>query len=468
MRELIRKHRAFFLAVALAGIALRLVFVYVYPHYAGDSILYADIAQNWLHHGTYALTEKGVAVPTLIRLPGYPAFLAAIFALGGGAEGLRAVLLVQTFIDLAGCFVICALALALFAGFEDRRERAARWAFALAALCPFTANYVSLPLTETLAIFFTGLALLLCAKAVRRTEEGSPALVRWSGCGVALAAGIVLRPDGGILVAVILFYLLARLTRAEDRKHALAAGLVVTIIALTPLVPWTIRNWHTFHVFQPLAPRYANAPDEYVPLGFNRWVKTWLAEYVSVEDVFWNVSTETPGDTVDTNVLPTRAFDSPEEKQRTERLFAEFNQTLILTPQTDAGFAELARQRITHAPLRYYVVLPAARVADMWLRPRTEMLPVDQRWWTFDDPPESWFSIGYGTLNLLLVLAGVVGLVRFRSMGIYWIFLAFVVVRSAFLSTMENPEPRYVLECFPVMLVMGAGVFARISERRRA
>jgi 4-amino-4-deoxy-L-arabinose transferase-like glycosyltransferase len=468
VRELIRRHRVFFLAFALAGLALRLVFVYVYPHNAGDSLLYADIAQNWLHHGTYALTENGVPVPTLIRLPGYPAFLAVIFAIGGSAEGLRPVLLLQAFIDLSGCLVISALALELFADFGGKRERAARWAFAVAALCPFTANYVALPLTETLAILFAGSALLLCAKAERRADAADPALGLWCGCGLALAAGIVLRPDGGILLAVILFYLLARLVIAENKRRVFVAGLIVTVIALAPLVPWSLRNWREFHVFQPLAPRYANAPDEYVPVGFNRWIKTWLVEYVSVEDVFWNISTETPGDTVDVTLLPQRAFDSPDEKQRTEKLIAEFNQTLMLTPVTDAGFAELARERIARAPLRYYFVLPVGRVVDMWLRPRTEMLPVDQRWWTFDDPPESWFSVGYGILNLLLVSAGVVGLVMFRDLRIYWVLLGFILMRSVFLSTMENPEPRYVLECFPVVLAMGAGVFARVSTGGRS
>jgi hypothetical protein len=37
-----------------------------------------------------------------------------------------------------------------------------------------------------------------------------------------------------------------------------------------------------------------------------------------------------------------------------------------------------------------------------------------------------------------------------------------VLLRSAFLGTMENPEPRYTLECFPVVLVLGAGWLSRI------
>src|SRR4051812_23561225 len=165
VRELITKNRGFFVCFALLGVALRLVFVYLYPHYAGDSLIYTDIAQNWLHHGTYALTENDLPVRTLIRLPGYPAFLVLVFAISGGVEHIRAVLLIQTFIDMAGCFVIAALALELL------DERAAKWAFALAALCPFTANYVALPLTETLAIFFAALALLFIAKAFRAADE---------------------------------------------------------------------------------------------------------------------------------------------------------------------------------------------------------------------------------------------------------------------------------------------------------
>src|SRR3954470_23323696 len=71
VRELVRQNRGFFLFFALGGVAVRLAFVYLFPHHAGDSLLYVDIAQNWVHHGTYALTENGVPVPTLIRLPGY-------------------------------------------------------------------------------------------------------------------------------------------------------------------------------------------------------------------------------------------------------------------------------------------------------------------------------------------------------------------------------------------------------------
>jgi 4-amino-4-deoxy-L-arabinose transferase-like glycosyltransferase len=40
----------------------------------------------------------------------------------------------------------------------------------------------------------------------------------------------------------------------------------------------------------------------------------------------------------------------------------------------------------------------------------------------------------------------------------------FILLRTAFLTTLETPEPRYVLVCFPALIALGAQVFARRSE----
>ena len=75
-----------------------------------------------------------------------------------------------------------------------------------------------------------------------------------------------------------------------------------------------------------------------------------------------------------------------------------------MTPELDARFAALAAARIHSAPLRYYLWLPALRIADMWLRPRTELLPSDPRWWEFNDD-RGWLavSIVFGLVNLAYV-----------------------------------------------------------------
>ena len=69
---MLRESRKYFLLVTLAAFALRLFFYLRFPHVTGDSLIYGDIAKNWLQHGIYGLTHAEGPRPTWIRLPGYP------------------------------------------------------------------------------------------------------------------------------------------------------------------------------------------------------------------------------------------------------------------------------------------------------------------------------------------------------------------------------------------------------------
>jgi 4-amino-4-deoxy-L-arabinose transferase-like glycosyltransferase len=446
--------------------ALRLLFVFHFPGIVDDSRLYADIAMNWLGHGVYGITNSGQVMPTLSRLPGYPAFLAAIFAIFGW-NNFRAVLLVQVILDLGTCFLIADLARRILS------DRAAKAAFMLAAVCPFLANYSAAALAETLEIFFTALALdfAVCGLAELRPASAPQLKIAcWIGCGLSIGACILLRPDGGILLATVggyLFWLLLKPIFGRTRSSPAApeilfAGIILAICAVAPLIPWTMRNLHTFRRFSPLAPRYANDADEPLMPGFNRWTKTWIVEYVSVEEIYWNV----PGDAIDLNRLPSRAFDSPQQRQETALLFSEYNQDHDVTPELDAGFASLAAARIHAAPLRYYIWLPALRIADMWLRPRTELLPGDPRWWEFNDEP-IWLTVSiiFGLINVGYVAAGVTGLWRTRAIFSIGLFIFFLVLRSVFLGSLENPEPRYTLECYPIIIFAASALFASKGSR---
>ncbi len=469
--QLLRRDVRFFVAATLAAVALRLIFVLHFPGIVDDSRLYADIAMNWLQHGVYGITDSGQVVSTLSRLPGYPAFLAAVFAIFGWGN-FRAVLLIQVLFDLGTCLLVADIARRVLS------ERGAKVAFMLAAVCPFLANYSAAALTETLEIFFTALALDLAVSGLAQLRADADtttkgALGAWIGCGLAIGGCILLRPDGGILLASVGLYLLFLFGMAMARKKReenavprpfsiLRAGIVLAISALVPLVPWTLRNLHSLHRFEPLAPRYANDSDELVMSGFNRWTKTWIADYNSVEEIYWNV----PGDAIDISHLPVRAFDSEEQRRETVQLFDDYNQAHDVTPELDTRFADLAATRIHAAPLRYYVWLPAMRIADMWLRPRTELLPSDPRWWEFNDE-RGWLgvSITLGLINLTYVLAAVAGMLFRRPWPWMGLFVCFVVLRSLFLGTLENPEPRYTLECYPVVILGVAALCIGNSHR---
>lgn len=452
--ESLRRHPSFYLLATAAAIALRLLFIVRFPHFDGDAVTYGNLAVNLLTRHAFGFNLGGAAfVPTYIRLPGYPLFLAGVFAIFG-QEHYTAVRLVQMFVEVGTALLLAATAGRLVS------EKAARAAFLLTALCPFLANYVAAPMTETLEIFLTA-AAFYCAVRGRDDLNRTGRLRWWAICGAAIAGAILLRPDGGMLVMVIGGYLLLRFLFRPERRRSLAAGIVLGLVAFAPLAPWTLRNWRVFHQFMPLAPRYANEPGEFIPRGFYRWVKTWIVEYASVEDFYW-----TTQGMASVHDLPARAFDSPEEYDRTDELIEAYNQAgWDISPQLDAQFEQLAEQRIQRHPLRYYLWLPALRSADMWLRPRTEILPFDTHWWEADRR-DMVIAVALGLINLFYVLMAGVGAWQ-RRVKYAGLLLAFLLLRSLFLGTMENPEQRYTLECYPVVIVFAAAALASITLRPR-
>jgi 4-amino-4-deoxy-L-arabinose transferase-like glycosyltransferase len=206
------------LAIA-AGVVLRLWFVTHAARIDGDTLLYGNIARNWMEHGVYSFSPSpGTPVPTLIRLPGYPLFLMACFWLFG-VEHYTAVMYVQCVIDLGTCLLIAALAGRLF----GRRARmAALW---LAALCPFMAAYTAAPLTEVLTLA----CLALTFYGLERWRVAAGAGFARCGCssgdgvdGVATGAKeVVVRCGCGVLYRAS-----ARPVDGEELAHIPRAAAV--------------------------------------------------------------------------------------------------------------------------------------------------------------------------------------------------------------------------------------------------
>ena len=432
---------------------LRVGFLRHAPPLSGDTLIYGQIARNWMQSGVYGYSLNG-GVPhiTLIRLPGYPLFLMLCFRIFGIGNYV-AVTYLQSAIDLATCVLVSLTARLLLS------DRAAIAALFLACLCPFTANYVAAPLTETLTLFSIALALYALT---RWLAQGG--LSRWLWItGVALAYALLLRPEQALLSVAILPVLWWRSTPADQpRSRSLRPALLALLCVLVPLAPWTIRNWRAFHVVQPLAPRYATDPGELVPLGFQRWYRTWAVDFASTEDVYWNFD----GAQIRLDDLPSRAFDSPDQRRRTAALLDDYNQNTDPTPAIDARFAALATERIATGRLRYYVELPLARLANMLLRPRTELMETTLDWWNRRQYPHDFrFALSYAGLNLIYLALGGLGLVcwwpgRGSRRPILLATVTFVGMRCALLLTLDNSEPRYTLELFPILCLWGSALFS--------
>jgi hypothetical protein len=433
------------IAVLAAGLLLRFYFLQNQMTPDDDSDVYAELAGNLFHHGIYGIATNGVIDPTLIRLPGYPLFLALVFSIFGWGN-VNAVIVLQIVIDLLGCWLIASFVRAYVS------ERAGTVALVLAALCPFTAAYSTMVLTECLSVFAVSLALwasgrLLCAQADGVRDRGAVLYAV-----LAMAMAMLLRPDGVLVAAAVTAAVVWYAWREGRPLVGIKTALLCGLLAVLPLAPWAVRNWRTFHVIQPLAPRRVNDPGEFVTYGFYRWMNTWSVDIVSTGAVFWNMGS----DVIEINDLPSRAFDSSEQRAQTAELLDEYNAKKTVTPELDVKFAELARERVRAHPFLCLVWVPVLRVADMFLRPRTEVFTLKPDWWHFQSPPLELFElVVLGLMNVLMVVLTLVGIGWER---VPWVAFAVVYLglRCLLLSTMENSEPRYTLEAMPILIACSA------------
>jgi len=474
------------LVALTAGLCLRLYFVLKFPANSGDTVLYEQIAVNWLKHHLYAMTVGGQIMPVDLRMPGYPAFLAIVYALTRrtGADARLWVMLAQVGVDLLSCLVIARLATLLAYPSEDAapNKRVHSVAFWLAALCPFTANYTAVPLTEVFATFWTALGFCVLVLTLRRINKPT-FLVKGShlppsrsveysalAAGLTVGVGTLFRPETPLLLIVAAIVLGGVLFVRGSYRRWIWVCMAMAFGCLTILTPWAVRNMVTLDEPQFLAPKNSNLPGELIPYGFMAWEKTWLFRVRECYLVPWKLNEEA----IFVEDLPDRAFDTPEEKQRVAAILELYNNDLMLTPDEDVQFLQLAKERSARHPLRTYLWVPAARAVTIWFTPRIELLPISGhvfpvRQMREDDPVDQEVTSLFFVLNMFYAGLGIWGAARLWRLNpaarVAILFLAlFMVLRTAFLTTLETPEPRYVLVCFPALIALGAQAFALRSE----
>jgi hypothetical protein len=538
--------------ILLAGLAFRLLVArYLANDDPDDGRVYAQLAVNLVDHTTFSDDEEAPFEPTLIRVPGYPIFLSAIYLFAGN-DNNGAVRTVQALIDTATCAMIGGLAF-LWMPDPRRRWRAGLVAAGFAAVCPFTAIYVATILSETVAVFLL-VALTLTVTLGLKSSTTRSAVGWWIASGLLAGAGVMVRPDLGLAVAaagvaLVLIGLFSRPEAAEETAAVAAPrarlvrvvmlGAVFSAAFVLVLLPWTVRNHRVFGVFQPLSPAHAEMPGEFVSRGYFRWLRTWVDDERYIEPAIWALDDEP----ITVDKLPAKAFDSPEEKARVAALLDQYNhppaaaptpavtggqpsaptelpipgappttatpapspnangnansaddsdegsdaddegdeedkgdeasgdeaatekhQTVEMTPAIDAGFAALAQERISRAPVRYYVWMPVKRGFALWFGTHSQYYPFAGElfpWSELDTHQKIWLPI-FVLLVALYTIVGKFGgwvLLLWRREGRKWVLLValMTIPRLIFFATIENPEPRYVVELFAFCSIL-AGI----------
>jgi hypothetical protein len=611
------------IVLILFAAAFRIAAAHWLPNDApDDGRTYAQIARNVLEQRVYSHEAEAPYDPSFIRLPGYPLFLASIYSVFGHTNN-GAVRFVQALIDAGTCGLVALLGY-YWQPDEKRKRATAIAALALAAVCPFTTIYAATILTEVPTTFLVMAMCLAATFAMRErstTEDTEEAiddprfkkpLLWWLVAGLLGGLAVLFRPDSGLFAAAIGLTLVITGLRpfwsavasaarhrfgssaavseaSQDPKRrrrfglpahskyltrVLIAGTLFSFAFVVVLVPWTIRNARVFHLFQPLAPSHGEMPGEFVPRGYNHWLRTWLDDESYVGPFLWSLDSEP----IDIDDVPQSSFDSADEKARVEALLDKYNHppgaanpvpsqtnstpapqpsptqspvagsangkgqsntgptsspappkntkpqtnaqanansnansnaedngdeadqndnssdqsdendnndtdeqdqskpedhgAVEMTPEIDAGFARIAGERIARHPFRYYVWLPLKRAHTMWFDTHSQywpfegtLLPLEDL--DYENHQQIWLPLfaGLTAIYTLLGLAGAWLLWDSRDFAARrWLLLVSLAIflRLVLFASMENPEPRYLVEFFPFLAALGGIAIARV------
>src|ERR1700683_2285619 len=241
----------------------------------------------------------------------------------------------QALRDLAACVVVALLAARLAP--VSRRAMVGTAALWMAALCPFTADYTAVVLTEALATFFTAAAALVFVYFVTEPGLDLPALgaTGWSVrgkvfsfvgwfllLGIIVGMGTLVRPETPLVLAAAGIALCVRWWRRADWAKLILATRWMCVGLLLPLAPWAARNARTLGRVEFLAPRYAESQGDFVPRGFYVWTQTWMVRPKESYLVPWKLSREP----ILIETLPKSAFDSAAEYARVDSLLKTYNE----------------------------------------------------------------------------------------------------------------------------------------------
>jgi hypothetical protein len=475
----------------VCGWALRLRLAERDWMYAGaDSYVYVGAAADLYDKREYTLRAPPWLNPSgesgglsYCRPPGYPLFVAAVARpkLAPRYESylpvFRRVLSAQRALDLLTCLLGYLLA-------RSAAGRGAAWASLLLLVgSPFLALFTASIMTETLATTLTTLTVCLVWAASRRPSEktfGESPMSASRGraartarlqqhlpslalvcAGMTAAMGALVRADGWLLVPILA---LPVLVGAASLR---VTGLALSLFALVYL-PWPIRNEVQFGAPHPLGALCDTLGAPLQRTGFYDWVATWLEHEGQLPRSVYCFFK--PQCRLEVANFPPEAFDSKEELEAIRLLFERYNRE-GLTETVDAQFRERASHRMEMRWMERRILLPLRRARQLWVRPPDQPLRHRPRppWPEVMVPLQAAFerltlgALAGGALGLLALL-------RRRGDGRRAALLlgGALALRTAALAYFGFVEARYVLELYPVVLVLcGVGLASLLPRRCR-
>ena len=431
--------------IFLLAIAVRLVFVWLYPgsaYYSGITGEYLDAAKNLLSgHGLSAYVDVApfssgathfTYLPFIGRPIGYVLYFVVI-ALFVGMQPI-AFQIGQAIITSCSVFLVAALVRESF-GPSDRTERIVKWAAILAAVWPNQARFEIALLPDGIVTLIMLAIPLLLIKYIH--SRNSKYLFY---AALTLGASIFFRPDLVLLPPFLLVALLLILPWKETLKIAVLLGVVLAIAV-------GINTWKNYAI-----------SGEIVPLNLG----SGTTMYEGISQFGDTLGTTYADERVSHNVFDTKQLFYPNGKTNDQKLFVIAVDTIKHHPWF---YATVVLRRI---PLMFTVRGLFFSDSVSFSKPSDDL---SQRFpgryiAMFKEKPIEfvvrmlspllgWLLLTCGGIGLLLAMRG-----DAKAHQLLAIFLFYYIATHL----MTNVEPRYFYPAVP--LLYGYAIF--LLQRRGA
>ncbi len=380
-----------------------------------DARVWMQIADNLLAGNGFALGRNSLEVAsTAYSEPGYPAFLALVFATVG--DDLRTISMVQSALDTLTCLLV--FRLALFASGGSRAVGVVS-SLVYALYPPFIISSCT-PMTETLqTLVFTGAVYSLVVALSRGAREAALA-------GALMGAAILVRSPMTFfpLAVPVAFYL----TRNRSTGW-LKRSVVYVAVAYLVFSPWVIRNYLVFRTFIPIPTRSGQA----------LWGGTGPADGVTLGS--WSY----PVDSVERNLYShPRVPDISEETfQRITRLQSKAGSMGEI--ERDRFLRREAWEEVKKHPTRF-AFLAVKKVFRLWLN----------LWY---DWPPSMQSLAFAGLNIGLFVLAFLGYRAGRLIREFRVAVLLTVLYVTITSSLTYAMVRYSYPALPIIIIAAASIF---------
>lgn len=383
-----------------------------------DARVWMQIADNLLAGNGFALGRNSLEVAsTAYSEPGYPAFLALIFATVG--DDLRTISLVQSALDTLTCLLVFWFAVYVSGG---SRVVGVLSSLAYAGYPPFIISACT-PMTETFQTFVFTIAVWSLTAALRGRAGHAALAGAMMGLAILVRSPMTLLP----ILAPAAFALSREKSRAWVTRSVLYVAAAYLVFS-----PWVIRNYLVFDAFIPIPTRSGQA----------LWGGTGPADGVTLGS--WSY----PVDSVERNI-----YDHPRVPDISEKTFQRIRRL-----QAKAGaLDELRRDRYLRGEALSEVRRHPGRFAFLAVK------KVFRLWFNlwYDWPPSAQ-SLAFAALNVILFALAVMGC---RTQGLsreFRIVLLMTVAYVTVTSSVTYAMVRYSYPALPLVIIAAAAYLASL------